>query len=253
MRGPVRASSPSGGTRWPSTSRSAAATVPPSARRPSRCPGVDLQRRPSRDEPHGVPGLLGQPVGQRHQRRAASTCSSLFGGLGDSSDNWSTSMTRSTPTARQPRQFSGSVLGGTWVDDASPAPSSACQADLAAEAAERGRALRRVRRQRRHLCRQPEWHPAGRVPERGVLRLARLDTSSSPTVPTPICPTCWTRASCGANSVQNQLDGFAIVGGHEYAEAVTDPEPSSGLGRQPQRRARSATSAPGSICRRCSL
>ena len=35
-------------------------------------------------------------------------------------------------------------------------------------------------------------------------------------------------SSCGADSVQNQLDGFSIVGGHEYAEAVTDPEPSSG-------------------------
>ena len=35
-------------------------------------------------------------------------------------------------------------------------------------------------------------------------------------------------SSCGANSVQNQLDGFSIVGGHEYAEAVTDPEPASG-------------------------
>ena len=28
--------------------------------------------------------------------------------------------------------------------------------------------------------------------------------------------------------MQDQLDGFSIVGGHEYAEAVTDPEPSSG-------------------------
>jgi serine protease len=35
-------------------------------------------------------------------------------------------------------------------------------------------------------------------------------------------------SGCGANSVQNQLDGFSIVGGHEYAEAVTDPEPASG-------------------------
>ncbi len=35
-------------------------------------------------------------------------------------------------------------------------------------------------------------------------------------------------SSCGANSVRSQLDGFSIVGGHEYAEAANDPEPSSG-------------------------
>ena len=33
---------------------------------------------------------------------------------------------------------------------------------------------------------------------------------------------------CGANIVQNQYDGFSIVGGHEYAETVTDPFPVSG-------------------------
>ncbi|HEX6488006.1 MAG TPA: hypothetical protein VF137_03895 [Candidatus Dormibacteraeota bacterium] len=34
--------------------------------------------------------------------------------------------------------------------------------------------------------------------------------------------------NCGANSVDGTFDGFSIVGGHEYAEAVTDPHPSSG-------------------------
>ena len=34
--------------------------------------------------------------------------------------------------------------------------------------------------------------------------------------------------NCGANSVDGSFDGFSIVGGHEYAEAVTDPHPSSG-------------------------
>ncbi len=30
-------------------------------------------------------------------------------------------------------------------------------------------------------------------------------------------------SNCGANSVQNGFDGWSIVGGHEYAESVTDP------------------------------
>lgn len=36
--------------------------------------------------------------------------------------------------------------------------------------------------------------------------------------------------NCGENSVNanGTFDGFSIVGGHEYAEAVTDPHPSSG-------------------------
>ena len=35
-------------------------------------------------------------------------------------------------------------------------------------------------------------------------------------------------ASCGEDAVQAQDDGFSIVGGHEYAETITDPEPDSG-------------------------
>ena len=35
-------------------------------------------------------------------------------------------------------------------------------------------------------------------------------------------------ASCGANFVSSALDGISIVEGHEYAETVTDPVPSSG-------------------------
>ena len=33
---------------------------------------------------------------------------------------------------------------------------------------------------------------------------------------------------CGEDTAQNQWDGFSIVGGHEYAETVTDPFPVSG-------------------------
>jgi len=36
--------------------------------------------------------------------------------------------------------------------------------------------------------------------------------------------------ACGANLVDGPLDGFSIVGGHEYAEAVTDPFPSTSAG-----------------------
>jgi hypothetical protein len=35
-------------------------------------------------------------------------------------------------------------------------------------------------------------------------------------------------SGCGEDIVQNQYDGFSIVGGHEYAETITDPFPVSG-------------------------
>jgi serine protease len=37
-------------------------------------------------------------------------------------------------------------------------------------------------------------------------------------------------ATCGGNTVSGPLDGFSIVGGHEYAEAVTDPFPGGNPG-----------------------
>jgi hypothetical protein len=37
-------------------------------------------------------------------------------------------------------------------------------------------------------------------------------------------------SACGANILAGPLDGFSIVGGHEYAEALTDPFPSSSPG-----------------------
>lgn len=35
-------------------------------------------------------------------------------------------------------------------------------------------------------------------------------------------------SACGANSVKDQYDGVSIVGGHEFAESTTDPQPSTG-------------------------
>ena len=36
--------------------------------------------------------------------------------------------------------------------------------------------------------------------------------------------------ACGANFLGSLYDGFSMVGGHEYAESVTDPYPHSGWG-----------------------
>jgi len=150
---------------------------------------------------------------------------SLFSGLGDSSDTWSTTMTQYTDGSGNPVTFSGGVLAGTWVDDSAPAPSSASQADLAAEAQNAA----------------AQFGVSG--PDVDIFVVSPSGTSPDGFPNTGFCAwhdwngtTGYTNmpyvldagSSCGADSVQSQLDGFSIVGGHEYAEAVTDPEPSSG-------------------------
>ena len=147
-----------------------------------------------------------------------------FGGLGGSGDNWSTITTQYPDNVGAPT-FNGSVLGGTWVDDAAPAPSNAAQADIAAEA------------------QAGASHFGVSGPDADVFVVSPSGTSPDGFPNSGFCAwhdwngtTAYTNmpyvldagSGCGANSVQNQLDGFSIVGGHEYAEAITDPEPASG-------------------------
>jgi serine protease len=143
----------------------------------------------------------------------------LFRGLGSGSDNWSTTM----------RQYSTSVhnpsLGGTWVDSASSAPSRASQSQLSAEASRAASHFGVSGPSVDIFVVSPTGtHPDG-FPSTGFCAWhswnGRVAFTNMPYV-------LDAGASCGENSVRSALDGFSIVGGHEYAEAVTDPEPSSG-------------------------
>lgn len=149
----------------------------------------------------------------------------LFGGLGDSSDTWSTSMTQYTDASGNPVTFTGPVLGGTWVDNSAPAPQAASQADLAAEAQNAASYFGVSGPQADIFVVSPSGTNPDGFPNAGYC--AWHDWNGT-TAYTNMPYVLDAGASCGANSVQNQLDGFSIVGGHEYAEAVTDPEPSSG-------------------------
>jgi serine protease len=149
----------------------------------------------------------------------------FFSGVGTGSDNWSTIMTQYPDGNGNPPAFNGSVLGGTWVDDGSAAPGSASQSDIANEA------------------NNGASHFGVSGPNADIFVVSPSGTSPDGFPNSGFCAwhdwngnVAYTNmpyvldagSSCGANSVQNQLDGFSIVGGHEYAEAVTDPEPSSG-------------------------
>jgi hypothetical protein len=148
----------------------------------------------------------------------------FFGGLGQSGDSWSTITTQYPDNSGAP-SFNGSVLGGTWVDDSGAAPANAQQSDIAAEA------------------QAGAQHFGVSGPDADVFVVSPSGTSPDGFPNSGFCAwhdwngtTAYTNmpyvldagSGCGANSVQNQLDGFSIVGGHEYAEAVTDPEPASG-------------------------
>ncbi|HEX3493006.1 MAG TPA: hypothetical protein VHU92_26955 [Streptosporangiaceae bacterium] len=150
---------------------------------------------------------------------------SLFSGLGDSSDTWSTSMTQYTDGSGNPVTFGGGVLAGTWLDDSSAAPQSASQADLAAEAQNAASHFGVSGPDVDIFVVSPSGTQPDGFPNAGFC--AWHDWNGT-TAYTNMPYVLDAGSSCGANSVQNQLDGFSIVGGHEYAEAVTDPEPSSG-------------------------
>ena len=149
----------------------------------------------------------------------------FFSGVGTGADNWSTIMNQYPDGNGNGPSFGSSVLGGTWVDDGSAAPSNASANDISNEA-NNGAA-----------------HFGVSGPDADVFVVSPSGTSPDGFPNTGFC--AWhdwngnvaftnmpyvldAGTSCGANSVQNNLDGFSIVGGHEYAEAVTDPEPSSG-------------------------
>lgn len=150
---------------------------------------------------------------------------SLFSGLGDASDGWSTTMTQYTDGNGNPITFSGSVLGGTWVDDAAPAPQSASAADIAAEAQNAASVFGVSGPNADIFVLSPSGTNPDGFPNAGFCAYHDWNGTSAYTNMPYVLDAGF---SCGANFVQSPLDGFSIVGGHEYAEAVTDPVPPSG-------------------------
>lgn len=144
---------------------------------------------------------------------------SLFSGLGTSSDSWSTSMNQYGASVHNP------VLGGSWVDTASAAPARASVSQLAAEAQNAARHFGVSGPSVDIFVVSPTGTHPNRFPNAGFCAWHDWNGTSAYTNMPYVLDA---GSSCGANSVKSQLDGFSIVGGHEYGEAVTDPEPPSG-------------------------
>jgi hypothetical protein len=149
----------------------------------------------------------------------------LFGGLGTSQDSWSTVTSQYNDSSGLGPSFGGSVLGGSWVDSSVSAPASASAAQIAAEATVGAQHFGVSGNDAQIVVLSPSGTSPDGFPNSGFC--AWHDYNG--TVPYTNMPYVLDAgSSCGANSVQGQLDGFSIVGGHEYAETATDPQPASG-------------------------
>jgi len=190
----------------------------------------------------------GDPVGMAVDLQA------FFAGLGTNNDLWSgiptqycqSSASVSVPTgattcpagAAHVGYPSGGVLAGVWEDASAPAPAAATQAQLATEAqaaaAHFGNLTSSANRNAQYFIISPTGtDPAGWIVG-GVPQYCAWHTYTGGTngdiAYTNMPYLTDVGYSCGANFVNasGPLDGVTMVGGHEYAETITDQFPYGG-------------------------
>lgn len=139
----------------------------------------------------------------------------------------------------------GGVLAGVWVDTSAAAPSAATGNQIGAEAvkaaAHFGNTTAASNRYVQYVIMSPTGtKPDGfNTPNGGFCAWHDYTgdtTLSGGAVNSPYGDIAFTNmpyvtdmgTSCGQSSVSSVLDGFSIVGGHEYAETVTDQNPAGG-------------------------
>jgi PKD repeat protein len=196
--------------------------------------------------------LSGDPKG------AAPYMQKWIKGLGTNGELWSGVMTQycdgplvargdTSCPAGAPRVGypTGGALAGVWYDNSVASPANATGNQIAAEAvkaaAHFGNTSPASNRYAQYIIMSPTGtHPDGFNTRRGgfcAWHDFNGDTSlSGGASPSSYGDIAFTNmpyvtdmgASCGANSVSSELDGFSLVGGHEYAETITDPIPGSG-------------------------
>jgi PKD repeat protein len=179
-------------------------------------------------------------------------------GLGTNGELWSGTMTQycdgssvavgatSCPSGASHVGYPSGALAGIWYDSSGAAPSQASGNQLAAEAVSAaghfGNTTAASNRYVQYVILSPTGtHPDGfNTPGGGFCAWHDYngDTtlSGGGAVPSPYGDIAFTNmpyvadlgASCGANFVSNSLDGYSIVGGHEYAETITDQNPAGG-------------------------
>jgi len=179
-------------------------------------------------------------------------------GLGTNGELWSGVMTQycdgsqvavgatSCPSGAPRVGYPSGALAGIWYDNSAASPSQASGKQLAAEAVKAaghfGNTTQASNRYAQYVILSPTGtHPDGfNTPGGGFCAWHDYngDTtlSGGGAAPSPYGDIAFTNmpyvadlgASCGANFVSNSLDGYSIVGGHEYAETLTDQNPAGG-------------------------
>jgi hypothetical protein len=176
----------------------------------------------------------------------------LFKGLGTGGEAWSGVMTQycqgvaygasSCPASAAHVQYptGGGTLAGVWYDNSASAPSAATEPQIGSEAVKAaghfGNTTSSLNRNAQYVVFSPKgtnpdsyktngfcaWHDwngdLGVSSSYGDVALTNLPYLSD------------VGASCGAGFVNpgNNLDGYTIVEGHEYAETITDQNPAGG-------------------------
>jgi serine protease len=197
----------------------------------------------------GYATFSGDPAGMAPDLQA------FFAGLGSTTDKWSGVMTqycqgvavgsRVCPTTASHVAYpTGGALAGVWEDASAAAPAAATAHQLAQEAenaaAHFGNTTTATNRDAQYVVVSPTGTDPDNYQQNGFC--AWHDYSADSTmdgggaVPGPVL--AFTNlpyitdvgASCGAGFVNpgNNLDGVTIVGGHEYAETITDQFPAGG-------------------------
>jgi serine protease len=180
-------------------------------------------------------------------------------GLGTNNETWSGVMTQycdgptvargaTTCPAGAPHvgyPGAGTTLAGVWVDTSVTAPSAATGNQIGAEAvraaAHFGNTTAASNRYVQYIIMSPTGtKPDGfNTPNGGFCAWHDFTgdtTLSGGAVNSPYGDIAFTNmpyvtdmgSSCGANFVSGPLDGFSLVGGHEYAETITDQNPAGG-------------------------
>jgi serine protease len=198
--------------------------------------------------------LSGDPSGE------APYLQEMFKGLGTGNEQWSGVMTQycegvatgaQTCPARAPHVAypHGGALAGVWVDESAASPAKANGASLAQEAINAathfGNTTAADNRDASYVILSPTGtHPDG-FDTPGQDFCAWHDwngdtTLSGGAVPSPDGDIAFTNmpyvtdagVNCGANFLSSgsnrKLQGVSIVGGHEYAETITDQNPAGG-------------------------
>ncbi|GAA2153598.1 hypothetical protein GCM10009760_51500 [Kitasatospora kazusensis] len=168
---------------------------------------------------------------------------SFFKGLGSNGDAWSGVLTQycesvATGSASCPADAphvgypqSGGALAGVWVDNSTAAPQQATEPQIAAETAAAAKHFGNTTAAQNRNVQYVVTTAKGMDPDswhelNTWCAWHTFERSSYGTLAYTIMPYLTDNKYCGTNWInpgpRGRLDGYSILGGHEYAETVTD-------------------------------